>query len=65
MIPDLTQHLQEVRGCQFANTVYRELYFQGLVNKILEDNGLVGANTPLGLWAYAAFDEELQWSFLS
>ena len=47
----------DVRGCQFYNTAYRELYFQNKVNKILEANQLVGANIPVGVWAYGRFLE--------
>ena len=47
----------EVRGCQFACSAYRELYFQAKVNEMLEANKLVGANIPLGVWAYGRFSE--------
>lgn len=42
----------DVRGCQFFNTVYRELYFTDKIGKILESNQLVSGNAPLGLWKY-------------
>ena len=47
----------DVRGCQFSNTVYREMVFQKKVNEMLEQNKLVGANLPLGLWQYGKFQE--------
>ena len=43
---------QDVRGCQFQNTIYREMVMQLKVNAILEANELTGANVPLGLWKY-------------
>ena len=48
----------DVRGCQFANTAYRELYYQAKINALLEENKLVGANIPIGVWAYGRFTEE-------
>ena len=57
----------EVRGAQYFNSVYRELYFQSKANKILEDNGLVGANKPLGVWKYSSGDsssEKERWTDL-
>lgn len=47
---------EEVRGCQFKNTVYREMYFQKLINGILDANQLTGANIPVGLWDYENFE---------
>ena len=46
----------DVRGCQFQNSVYRELYFQSRVNAILHENNLTGANFPLGIWKYGKFN---------
>ena len=42
----------DVRGCQFFNSVYRELYFTETIGKLLEQNQLVSGNAPLGLWKY-------------
>ena len=48
---------EEVRGCQFENTVFREMYYQKIVNDLLESEKLTGANIPLGLWKYDRFDD--------
>ena len=49
---------EEVRGCQFSNTVFREMYYQKLVNEMLESEKLTGANIPLGIWQYGQFEVE-------
>ena len=57
----------EIRGAQYFNSVYRELYFQAKANKILENNGLVGANVPLGVWKYSHGEtksDQQRWSEL-
>lgn len=46
-------HYLEVRGVQFSNTAYRELYFSAKINKILEPHGLMAGNKPHGLWKYS------------
>ena len=43
----------EIRGCQFASTVFRELYNQAHVNELLKEHKLSGGNIPRGLWEYA------------
>ncbi len=47
-----------MRGCQYKVSVFRELYFQDKANRILSENGLVGANIPLGVWEYAPGQSE-------
>ena len=42
----------DVRGCQFFNSVYRELYYTDLIGNILESNQMVSGNKPLGVWKY-------------
>jgi len=56
---------KEIRGCQFENSTYRESYLQNKVNQILSENGLVGANKPIGFWKYSGGDtpeEAWRWS---
>lgn len=43
----------EIRGVQFVNTAFRELYFSAKVNSILEPYGLMTGNKPHGLWKYS------------
>jgi len=42
----------EIRGCQFENTVFRELYYSYKVNEILKKYGMYCANVPLGYFKY-------------
>ena len=42
----------EVRGCQFFNTVFRELYFTNKIGELLTANGLVSGNQALAVWKY-------------
>lgn len=43
----------EVRGVQFVNTAFRELYFSAKVHSILQPFGLMAGNKPHGLWKYS------------
>ena len=47
----------EIRGCQFENTVFRELYYSYKVNEILKKYGMYCANVPLG---YFKYDKEIK-----
>jgi hypothetical protein len=42
----------EIRGCAFFPTVFREIYMQSKINRILEAQNLTGGNIPVGAWAY-------------
>ena len=42
----------DVRGCQFFNSVYRELYFTEKISSLLQSNGLVSGNRALAVWKY-------------
>ena len=42
----------EIRGCQFENNVFRELYYSYKVNEILKKYNMYCANFPLGYFKY-------------
>ena len=42
----------EIRGCQFENNVFRELYYSNKINEILEKNHMKGSNIPVGYFKY-------------
>ncbi|CDW85126.1 UNKNOWN [Stylonychia lemnae] len=44
---------QEIRGVQFSNTAFREIYFSEKINNLLNQKGFVLGNTPYGLWKYS------------
>jgi hypothetical protein len=47
-------HFREIRGVQFDNTAFRELYYSGKMKEILRPYGFVVGNEPVGLWKYSA-----------
>jgi len=49
---DLSFKKIEIRGCQFENTVFRELYYSHKVNEILKKYNMYCANIPLGYFKY-------------
>ena len=49
---DLSFKKIEIRGCQFKNTVFRELYYSYKVNEILKKYNMYCANIPLGYFKY-------------
>mmetsp|Transcript_17939 Transcript_17939/g.29688 ORF Transcript_17939/g.29688 Transcript_17939/m.29688 type:complete len:581 (+) Transcript_17939:31-1773(+) len=50
---------KEIRGCMFPDTAARELHMSNTVAKILKPVGFLGANEPLGWYAYEAFPQTL------
>ena len=42
----------EIRGCQFENNVFRELYYTDFINEILKKNNIVPCNIPIGYYKY-------------
>ena len=42
----------EIRGCQFENNVFCELYYSNKINEILEKNNMIGSNIPVGYFKY-------------
>jgi hypothetical protein len=44
---------KDVRGCQFRNTTFREVYFSDTINEILKKFGYEVANKPIGVWLYS------------
>eukprot|EP00658_Telonema_sp_P-2_P060908 TRINITY_DN49690_c0_g1_i1.p1 TRINITY_DN49690_c0_g1~~TRINITY_DN49690_c0_g1_i1.p1 ORF type:complete len:533 (-),score=122.61 TRINITY_DN49690_c0_g1_i1:360-1958(-) len=46
------QDLQIVTGCLFKSDALRELHMTEVVNSLLAEHGLVGGNTPVGMWDY-------------
>ena len=42
----------EIRGCQFENNVFRELYYSEKINEILKKNNIPGSNIPVGYFKY-------------
>ena len=49
---DLSFKKIEIRGCQFENTAFRELYYSYKVNEILKKYNMYCANIPLGYYKY-------------
>ena len=43
---------QEIRGVQFVNTAFRELYYSKKINDILKPYGFTVGNYPIGVWKY-------------
>ena len=43
---------REIRGCQFENNIFRELYYTNKINNILKKYNLVGCNIPIGYFKY-------------
>jgi hypothetical protein len=48
----------DVRGCQFRNTAFREVYFSDVINNILTKYGFEVANKPLGVWLYGNIEDK-------
>jgi len=42
----------EIRGCQFENNVFRELYYSYRINEILKKYNIIGSNIPVGYFKY-------------
>ena len=51
-VNDLPFKKIEIRGCQFENTVFRELYYSYKVSEILKKHNMYCANFPLGYFKY-------------
>lgn len=49
---DLSFKKIEIRGCQFENTAFRELYYSYKINEILKKYNMYCANIPLGYYKY-------------
>ena len=43
----------EIRGCQFENNVFRELYYSHKVNEFLKKYNMYCANIPIGYFKYS------------
>lgn len=43
---------KEIRGCQFENNVFRELYYTYRINEILQLHKIPFANVPIGYFKY-------------
>ena len=48
---------QEIRGCQFLHTALREQYMTNYIKNILDKEGILIGNIPVGIWKYEHFPE--------
>lgn len=46
------QQFKQLRGCQYINTVKREMYMAQCVENMLKKEGFLGGNIPLKVWLY-------------
>ena len=49
---DINFTKKEIRGCQFENNVFRELFYSYKIHKLLKKNNMFCANIPIGYFKY-------------